>query len=114
MFHKIDLNPIIPLMLRPLLLALLGGVLLCALIGAPQQLHPTDSSGMHQNTPKQPQVDVPPAVSSPTASQLQTDSFFSQKAEGFILATTTSPSHALPAVTVLFRDSIQASAILRI
>jgi hypothetical protein len=102
-------------MLRPLLVAILGGALLCALLGAPLQPLLVDASGgMQGSTPKQPQMDVPPAVSTPTASQIQPDSVFAQKTEGFILARAASPYRTTPGVMVFLRDSIQASTILRI
>jgi hypothetical protein len=114
-FHKVDLNPYnFTLMLRPLLLAILGGALLCALLGAPQlTLLVNSNGGMQGNTPKQPQMDVPPAVSTPTASQIQTDSVFLQKTESFVLAGN-APHRTVSPVVAFFRDSIQASTILRI
>jgi hypothetical protein len=102
-------------MRRPLLLAILGAALLCAFFGVPQQPLVADTGGgMNGDTPKQPQMDVPPAVSSLTALQLQTDSVLSQKVEAFVLANSTLPGRTLYPAVLFFRDPIQTSTILRI
>jgi hypothetical protein len=100
-------------MFRLLLLAILGGVLLCAFLGASQQPFPAETGGMSGNTPKQPQMDAPPAVSGVTASQLQIDSAVSHRAVRFALSNS-APHRPLSPVDVSLPDSIQASTILRI
>ena len=101
-------------MFRLSLTAILGVVLLCALFGVSHSLLPSETSGMQESAPKQPQMDAPPAVPTMTASQLQVDSVFSHKAERFVL-TSSAPLHGtLSPVSVLLRDSIQASTVLRI
>ena len=101
-------------MLRPLLLAILGAALLCAFFGVPQQPLLAYTGGMQTHTPKQPQMDVPPAVSSLTASQLQTVSLFAEWAGDSLQAIHERSVHTLPAAALSLRESIQASTILRI
>jgi hypothetical protein len=102
-------------MLRPLLLAILGALLLCVFTGVPQHSLIADTSGgMHGDSPKQPQMDVPPTLPSLTASQLQTMSVLSQKAEAVVLTNNMPLGGKRHPAVVFVRDSIQASTLLRI
>jgi len=102
-------------MLRPLLLAILGAVLLCVFFGVSQQpVLAGAGGGMQNQIPKQPQMDAPPAVPSLTASQLQTDSVHSLQAEAFVPADSAPPSRTPYRSAAFFRDPIHASTILRI
>jgi hypothetical protein len=100
-------------MLRALLLTTLAGALLCVLFVAPQPTLLADTSGMQGSTPKQPEMDVPPAVSSPTASQLQTIDLFTEWAGDF-QATHERIVRALPSAAGSLRESVQASTVLQI
>jgi len=102
-------------MLRPLILAILGAALLCVLFGVPQ-LPPFahNDGGMQGHAPKQPQMDAPPAISSLTASQLQTDSVHSQKADAIAITNGAPLSRTLYQPAAFLRDRIQTSTILRI
>jgi hypothetical protein len=101
-------------MLRALVLTTLAGALLCVLFVAPQPTLLADTSGMQGSTPKQPEMDVPPAVSSPTASQLQTIDLFTEWAGDFPQATHERIVRALPSAAGSLRESVQASTVLRI
>jgi hypothetical protein len=99
-----------------MLLAIPGALLLCVFIGVPPQ-HPliADTSGaMHGDTPKQPQMDVPPTLPSLTASQLQTRSVLSQKVEAVVLSNNGPLGGKRHPVPVVALDSIQGSTVLRI
>ena len=58
-------------MLRPLLLAIVAGLLLCAICVTPPQPAVACASDGHTSNPKQPQLDVLPAPSNPNAIKLQ-------------------------------------------
>jgi hypothetical protein len=100
-------------MLRPLLLAMLAGVLLCVLGGMTPDPVIADTSAVHSDTPKQPQMEVPPAVPSPTASQLQTTHGFLHKVENAVVPVDLHAGSTTPPVIQTLR-AIQASTILRI
>jgi hypothetical protein len=101
-------------MFRALLLATLAVVLLCVSFVAPQPTLQEETSGMQGSTPKQPEMDVPPAVSSPTASQLQLVNLFADSAGDVTQSVREHSIRALPSVASALRESIQASTVLRI
>jgi hypothetical protein len=98
-------------MLRVLILAVLGGLLLCALCGTSPQSKIADADNGGAGSTKHQQMDVSPVVSSTTASELQPASF-SQGTKDLpsvhdrqVVRTSSVPT---------LRHSLQASILLRI
>jgi hypothetical protein len=103
-----------PEMLRPLIFAILGGFVLCALWGVIPQPPAVSAAGGLSDTTEHPQMEVAPAVSSTTASQLQSVSLLSCGTKELPLATYREVARTTPAAALTLQHSLQASILLRI
>jgi len=103
-------------MFRLLLLTIVVGVLLAMFSVTPQHPLVADSrDGMQQSsTPKQLQMDVPPVMCGPTASQLQTVHACEARTLNNVAATGHRAAHPILPTSYALRDSVQASTVLRI
>jgi hypothetical protein len=101
-------------MLRPLILAILGALVLCALCGVlPLPPNASAASGVAGST-EHPQMDVAPAVATTTASQLQSVPLLSCGGKELPLATHREITRTSPAAALTLQHSLQASILLRI
>ena len=101
-------------MLRLLILAILGVLVLCALCAViPQPPNVSAGNGLGESK-EHPQMDVAPAVSGTTASQLQSASLLLWGARELPLAAHRAVFRPSPAAALTLQHSLQASILLRI